>query len=77
MNNTALQNATIQEIKDIADRITGKDLIHSADIIAHCYERGNLDEEDIYNLMRNVISIVSDINNLKDEIALLKIEENN
>ena len=70
MENTqiAYREATIQNAKDIANNIKDNDLLCTTSNIVFCYERGNLDEEDLYRLMRDILALVSDIIILRDEI---------
>lgn len=63
-----MREATIQNAKDIANNIKENDLLCTTSNIVFCYERGNLDEEDLYRLMRDVVSLVSDVIILRDEI---------
>ncbi len=70
MENTQItqREATIQNAKDIANNIKENDLLCTTSNIVFCYERGNLDEEDLYRLMRDTVSLVSDVIILRDEI---------
>lgn len=70
MENTQItqREATIQNAKDIANNIKENDLLCTTSNIVFCYERGNLDEEDLYRLMRDIVSLVSDVIILRDEI---------
>lgn len=68
MENTQLREATIQNAKDIANNIKENELLCTTSNIVFCYERGNLDEEDLYRLMRDIVSLVSDVIILRDEI---------
>ena len=74
MSTQAFQNATIQNIKDIANNIKHDRLLCSMSNLIHCYENETLDDEEIYNLSRDVFSLLSDLVVLKDEIAKLKTE---
>lgn len=70
MENTQItqREATIQNAKDIANNIKEDELLCTTSNIVFCYERGNLDEEDLYRLMRDIVSLVSDVIILRDEI---------
>lgn len=74
MNNTAFQNATIQNLKDMANNINHDRLLCSMSNLIFCYENNRLEDEEIYNLSRDVFSLLSDMVALKDEIATLKTE---
>ena len=74
MNNTAFQNATIQNLKDMANNINHDRLLCSMSNLIFCYENNRLEDEEIYNLSRDVFSLLSDLVVLKDEIAKLKTE---
>lgn len=77
MSNTAFQNATIQNLKDIANSINHDRLLCSMSDLIFCYENKSLEEEEIYNLSREVFSLLSDLVVLKNEIATLKTEADN
>ena len=66
--NNALREATIQNAKDIANGINPNNLIWTTSNVIFCYEQGNLDDEDFYRLTREILSIISDVNNFRDEI---------
>jgi hypothetical protein len=68
MENTQSREATIQNAKDIANNIKENDLLCTTSNIVFCYERGNLDDTDLYRLMRDIVSLVSDVIILRDEI---------
>ena len=70
MENTQInqREATIQNAKDIANNIKENDLLCTTSNIVFCYENNNLDEEDLYRLMRDIVSFVSDVIILRDEI---------
>lgn len=68
MENTQSREATIQNAKDIANNIKEDELLCTTSNIVFCYERGNLDDSDLYRLMRDIISLVGDVIILRDEI---------
>lgn len=67
-NTMTMREATIQNAKDIANNIKENDLLCTTSNIVFCYENHNLDEEDLYRLMRDIVSLVSDVIILRDEI---------
>ena len=70
MENTQInqRECTIQNAKDIANNIKENDLLCTTSNVVFCYERGNLDDADLYRLMRDIISLVGDVIILRDEI---------
>ena len=68
MKNTQFREATIQNAKDIANNIKENELLSTTSNIVFCYENNRLDDEDLYRLMRDIISLVSDVVILRDEI---------
>ena len=67
-NTMTMREATIQNAKDIANNINPNNLIWTASNVIFCYENDTLDDEDFYRLTREILSIISDVNNLRDEI---------
>ena len=63
-----MREATIQNAKDIANNINSNNLIWTTSNVIFCYENDTLDDEDFYRLTREILSIISDVNNLRDEI---------
>ena len=63
-----MREATIQNAKDIANSINPNNLIWTTSNVIFCYENDTLDDEDFYRLTREILSIISDVNNLRDEI---------
>lgn len=59
---------TINEIRDIVNSTDTSNLIISAHAIAHSYDHNHIDESDIYNLLRDILSVVTSIQVLKDTI---------
>lgn len=62
------REATIQNIKDIANSIKEGELLCTTSNIIFCYENKHLDDEDIYRLSRDILALVSDVIILRDEI---------
>lgn len=58
----------LNTIKDYARNIGEQELITSTQNVIYCYERSTLDESDIYNLMRDVLAVVSNIYTLRNTI---------
>ena len=69
MKNT--YNQAIQNIKDIANNIKENNLLCTTSNVIFCYEKDNLDDEDLYRLTRDILSLVSDVIVLRDEINSL------
>lgn len=67
-NTLTMREATIQNAKDIANNINPNNLIWTTSNVIFCYENNTLDDEDFYRLTREILSIISDVNNLRDEI---------
>ena len=67
-NTMTMREATIQNAKDIANNIKENELIHTASNVIFCYENNTLDDEDFYRLSRDILSLVSDVIILRDEI---------
>lgn len=67
-NTMTMREATIQNAKDIANNINPNNLIWTTSNVIFCYENDTLDDEDFYRLTREILSIISDVNNLRDEI---------
>ena len=63
-----MREATIQNAKDIANNIKENELLCTTSNIVFRYENNHLDEEDLYRLMRDIVSLVSDVIILRDEI---------
>lgn len=70
MKTINITTAQLHEIHDIVNSIDTSNLLISAHSIAHCYERATLDEGDIYALMRDVLSVTTTIDILKDTIKV-------
>jgi len=64
-----LQNQKIKELKDVVQSIDTTNLLISCSAVRHSYERESLDENDIYNLMRDVIEVTACIEIAKAEAA--------
>ncbi|MBR5476717.1 MAG: hypothetical protein IKV17_07865 [Bacteroidaceae bacterium] len=62
------QKETIQNVKDIANSIKESELLCTTSNILFCYENNRLDDEDLYRLSRDILSLVSDVIILRDEI---------
>ena len=67
-NTMTMREATIQNAKDIANNIKENELLCTTSNIVFRYENNHLDEEDLYRLMRDIVSLVSDVIILRDEI---------
>lgn len=65
-----MKTQNTQEIQDIINGIDTGNLLISANGIAHSYEHDNLDEGDIYCLLRDVISVVTSIEVLKETLKV-------
>lgn len=65
-----MNTTTANEVKDIINGIDVNSLLISANSVVFSYERGNLDESDLYSLMRDVVDIVTTIGVLKDTIRV-------
>lgn len=65
-----MKTQQIQEMQDIINGIDTANLLISAHGIAHSYDHDNLDESDIYSLLRDVISVVTAIDILKETIKV-------
>ena len=65
-----MRTNTANEVKDIINGIDVNSLLISANSVVFSYERGNLDESDLYSLMRDVVDIVTTIGVLKDTIRV-------
>jgi hypothetical protein len=63
-----MREATIQNAKDIANNINPNNLIWTTSNVIFCYENNTLDDEDFYRLTRDILSLVSDVIILRDEI---------
>ena len=57
----------INELRALANSADINNLLTSAHAIAHCYEHNNLDEGDIYNLLRDVLSVTTTVQALQEE----------
>ena len=67
-NTLTTREATIQNAKDLANSIKADNLIWTTSSVIFCYENDTLDDEDLYRLTREVLSIITDVNTLRDEI---------
>ena len=63
-----MKTNNIQEIKELIENTDVHNLLISAHAVAHSYDHDNLDENDIYNLMRDVLSVVTSIEVIKEII---------
>jgi len=63
-------NNILNEVKDIVNGIDVNNLLISANSVVFSYEHGNLDEGDLYSLMRDVVDIASIIGVLKDTVRV-------
>jgi hypothetical protein len=57
----------INELRALANSADINNLLTSAHAIAHSYEHNNLDEGDIYNLLRDVLSVTTTVQALQEE----------
>lgn len=65
-----MNTININEVQDIVKSIDTANLLISANSIAFSYERDTIDENDIYNLLRDVVSTVTTIEILKSAIKV-------
>lgn len=61
-----MKTIDINEVQDLVNNIDTSNLLISAHGIAHSYEHHNLDRDDIYNLLRDVLSVITSIEVLRD-----------
>lgn len=66
-----MKTAQLQNIKDIVNSIKEGELLCTTSNIIFCYERNHLDDEDLYRLSRDILSLVSDVIILRNEINAL------
>lgn len=61
-----MKTIDITEVQDLVNNIDTSNLLISANSIAHSYEHDNLDRDDIYNLLRDVLNVITSIEILRD-----------
>ena len=69
-NTLTMREATIQNAKDLANSIKADNLIWTTSSVIFCYENDTLDDEDLYRLTREVLSIIT------EELGILASEVN-
>lgn len=62
---------TIREIKDIADDIHEERLVTSVNLLVHAWEHRCVDHGDVYNVLRDMTSLLASIAALRGEIESL------
>lgn len=65
-----METIDINEVQDLVKNIDTENLLISTSAIAHGYDHNNLDEGDIYNLLRDVLKVVTTIEVIKDAIKV-------
>ena len=63
-----IMRTKINELRALANSADISNLLTSAHAIAYSYEHDNLDEGDIYNLMRDVLSVTTTVQALQGEL---------